>query len=373
MRIVVNTRFLIKNKLEGIGVFTAETFKRICKNNPDHEFIFLFDRAFDEEYIFAQNIKGIVLRPPARHPFLWFLWFEFSVHRFLKQAKADLFISCDGYVTLRTKTKTLAIIHDLAFEHYPKDVPWIARKYYRYFFPKFAWKADRIASVSEFSKNDICEWYSTDPNLIDVVYNGSSDHFNPISEDHKIEIRNRYTDGKEYFIYIGALHQRKNIVNLLKAFDRFRTKSDQDIKLLIVGTKAWRLAEMDQVFESMKYKSDVIFTGRLSDNDLAQTLASALALVYISYFEGFGIPLLEAMNCDVPIITSDRSSLPEVAGNAALIVDPFDLDDISEAMHKISTNSELRNSLIEKSKIQRQKFSWDKTAELMWESILKTI
>lgn len=372
MKIVVNTRFLIKNKMEGIGVFTAESFKRICRNHPEHEFIFLFDRTFDKEFIFSKNVTGLVLSPPARHPVLWFIWFECSVKKFLKKADADLFISCDGFVPLRTKTKTLAVIHDLAFEHYPKDIPFLVRYYYQYFFPKFAWNANRIATVSEYSKQDLLDWYSIDQDKIDVVYNGAAEHFRPVAEERKKEIHQKFSDGKEYFIYVGALHQRKNIVNLLKAYDQFRSESDLGIKLLIVGRKAWGTSEMDKTYETMTYKSDVIFTGRLSDEDLASTLASALALVYISYFEGFGIPLIEAMNCDVPIITSDQSSLPEVAGKAAIIVEPFDVEDISSAMKRIAENENLRNKLIEKSRIQRTKFSWDKTAELMWESIIKT-
>ncbi|MBL6963903.1 MAG: glycosyltransferase family 4 protein [Bacteroidetes bacterium] len=372
MKIVVNTRFLIKNKLEGMGVFTAETFRRISRNHPDHQFIFLFDRAFDQEFIFSENVKGIVLHPPARHPFLWYIWFEWSVRKFLNRSKADLFISCDGYLPLKSKTKSLTVIHDLAFEHYPKDIPILVRLYYRHFFPKFAKKADRIASVSEFSKKDICEWYSIKPDKIDVVYNGASDHFKPIPEESRIENRNMYADGKEYYIYVGALHQRKNIVHLLKAYEQFRSKSDHDAKLLIVGRKAWGTSEMIQTYEDMLHKSDVIFTGRLSDEELAAVLASALALVYISYFEGFGIPLIEAMHCDVPVITSNTSSLPEVAGNAGILVDPFDVDEIGEAMKKIAENDTFRNDLIEKSRIQRSKFSWAKTAELMWEAILKT-
>jgi glycosyltransferase involved in cell wall biosynthesis len=372
MRIVVNTRFLLKNKLEGIGVFTAESFKRIVRNHPEHEFIFLFDRAFDEEFIFAGNVKGVVLRPPARHPLLWYLWFEYSVYRYLKHNKADLFVSCDGYLPLKTKVKALAVIHDLAFENYPKDVPWLVRKYYRYFFPRFAWRADRIATVSEFTKQDIARWYSIDTDAIDVVYNGASHHFKPVSEKTKTQIKERFTSGKDFFIYVGALHQRKNIVNLLKAFDQYKSKTNVPEKLLIVGRKAWGNAGMEKTFSKMQFKNDVVFTERLSDEELANTLASALALVYISYFEGFGIPLVEAMNCEAAVITSDQSSLPEVAGEAALIVNPFDLNAISEAFEKISSNAELRRSLIEKGKIQRQKFSWDKTAELMWEAIEKT-
>ncbi|MFC2114348.1 glycosyltransferase family 4 protein [Bacteroidota bacterium] len=373
MKIVVNTRFLIKNKLEGIGMFTAETFKRICSNHPEHEFIFLFDRHFPPEFIFSGNVKGVVLFPPARHPLLWYLWFQFSVKRFLKKEKPDLFISTDGFLPLRTKTPCLAVIHDLAFENYPKDIPLLVRKYYRFFFPKFAWKADRIATVSEFSKQDIIKWYSVKNDKIDVVFNGASDHFKAVDEKVKTEVKEKYTDGKDFFCYVGALHQRKNISQLLLAFDNFRLENECDIKLLIIGRKAWGTKEIEKIFHNMHFCEDVIFTGRLSDENLAQALASSLALTYISYFEGFGIPALEALHCDVPVIAADNTSLPEVVGDAGILVDPFELDDISIAMKNIFKNAKRRNDLIEKGRIQRMKFSWDKTAQLLWESIIKTI
>lgn len=153
MKIAVNTRLLVKNKLEGIGWFSYETLKRITTQHPEHEFYFIFDRKHSDDFIFSDNVTPIELFPQARHPFLYYLWFEFSMPRLLKKLKPDLFLSPDGYLSLKSKIKSLVVFHDLNFEHYPEDIPWLERKNYKYFFPRYAKKADRIATVSEYSKD----------------------------------------------------------------------------------------------------------------------------------------------------------------------------------------------------------------------------
>jgi glycosyltransferase involved in cell wall biosynthesis len=159
---------------------------------------------------------------------------------------------------------------------------------------------------------------------------------------------------------------------LLKSFDLFLDICNKKFKLVIIGRKAWKTDEMMHTYVAMKHKNDVIFTGRVSDELLVKYLGAAYALTYISYFEGFGLPILEAMYCDIPVITSDRTSLPEVAGKAGLIVDPFNVQEIAHIMKLIAENPKMRNELISQGRLQRQKYSWDITAGLLWQSILKT-
>src|SRR3989304_8480792 len=144
----VNTRLLLKNKLEGIGWFAYESLKRITQQHKEHKFIFIFDRKYDEEFIFSDNITPVVVGPKTRHAFLWYYWFEFQIPKVLKKHKADLFLSPDGFLSLCTDVKSLNVIHDLNFEHYPNDVPYFARRFYKNNFPKYAQKAKRIATVS---------------------------------------------------------------------------------------------------------------------------------------------------------------------------------------------------------------------------------
>lgn len=208
-KIAVNTRFLIKNKLEGIGLFTAESLKIISRAHPEIEFWFLFDRPYDEEFIFAPNVKPVVLFPPARHPFLWYWWFEISVSSWLNKNKPDLFLSTDGYACLGTSVNQVVVMHDLAFEHFKDQVGGLTVMYYKYFMPRFAQKATRIATVSEFSKSDIVKQYGIAPGKIDVVYNGVKDVYRILDEEEKQQTRQRYTEGKDYFIYVGSIHPRK--------------------------------------------------------------------------------------------------------------------------------------------------------------------
>ncbi len=371
MKIVVNTRLLQKGNLEGIGWFTYETFKRITRNHPEHQFYFLFDRPYSDEFIFSENVTPLVYGPPARHPFLYYIWFEWIVPHVLKKVGADLFITPDGYSSLSAKTPILQVVHDINYAHYPQYIPFVARKYLEIYFPKFIKKADRIATVSEFSKQDVIKHYGYDAAKMDVVYNGANEMYGPVSYEVSALTRKQYSDGKPYFFYVGALHPRKNIINLLKAFDKFLETTKAKMKIVIVGKVYWWNAEMEKEYKKIIHKEDIVFVGRVETDVLKNLLASSLAVTYVSLFEGFGIPIVEAMYSEVPVITSNTSSMPEVGGDAALFVDPFSIDSISDAMKEIYNNEELRKSLVENAKIRRKEFTWDKTAERLWQSVEK--
>jgi glycosyltransferase involved in cell wall biosynthesis len=373
LKIAVNTRLLLKNKLEGIGWFSFETLKRITTQHPEHQFYFIFDRQFDESFIFSDNITPVITPPQARHPILYYLWFEKSIPRVLKKIQPDLFFSPDGYLSLSTPVKSMQVIHDLNFEHYPDDLPYPERTFYRHYFPQYARKANRIATVSEFSKRDITNLYHINPDKIDVVYNGANEMYSPIPDSEKFLVRAKYTGGMPYFVFVGALHPRKNLSNLFKAFDLFREESGIKMKLLIIGQKKWWTTSIKEAYDKMKFNMDVEFCGRLDPQELNKVISSAAALTYVSYFEGFGIPILEAYYCDTPVITSNVTSMPEVAGDAAVLVDPFSVRSICEGMTKIATDPSLSIALIEKARIRRQDFNWQKTSERLWNSIEKAL
>ena len=372
MKIAVNTRLLLKDKLEGIGWVACETLSRIVKAHPDDEFYFLFDRKPDPRFIFAENVKPVVLFPQARHPFLYIIYFEISVRRALRKIKPDVFVSTDAYLSLSSKTPQIAVFHDINFEHFPQDFPKIALWHYKKFFPRFARKAKQIITVSEFSKQDIIDNYKIEPEKINVVYNGANEGFKPLSEEEKNEVKMAYTSGYQYFMFVGSLHPRKNLVRLFPAYDLFKERTASAFKLLIVGEKRWWTEPIQKAYEAMKHKEDVVFVGHLQMSELNRVAAAALASVYVSYFEGFGIPIVEAYKCDVPVITSNVTSMPEVAGDAALLVDPFNIDSIADAMVQM-LDENVRNSLIEKGRIRRDDFSWDKAAIGWWDVIEKVV
>ncbi len=373
MNIAINTRLLIQNKLEGIGWFTYESLKRITTQHPEHHFYFIFDREYDPEFLFSDNITPIIQFPQARHPVLYYTWFEWAIPKLLEAIKPDLFLSPDGFLSLKTPVKSMAVFHDLNFEHYPQDIPYWTRRYYRQYFPKYAAKAVRIATVSGFSKEDIVKQYQVSPDKIDVVYDGAHDAYHPLSEAEKEMVRNENSQGLPYFVFIGSLHPRKNLVNLFRAFDLFKKSNPSEVKLLIVGAKKWWTRDIDFAYNRMIFSDDVIFTGRLSIDELSGVLGAALALTYVSYFEGFGIPIVEAFRCDVPVITSNVTSMPEVAGDAALFVDPFKPESIAEALYKAYQYESIRKELIVRGRRRKDLFSWQQTADRLWESIEKAV
>ncbi len=371
MRIAINTRFLQKQKMEGFGWYTYETIKRIVLSHPEHQFIFLFDRPFSDDFIFAPNVEAHQIGIPARHPVLFRLWFNYSITKALKKYKADIFVSPDGYLSLKTRVPSIAVIHDLNFEHHPEDLPKHIVQYYTKYFPKFAKKADRIVTVSEYSKQDLVNTYHTSKEKIDVGYNGANESIVPLTAEEVNNQRQKLTNGLPYFVFVGALTPRKNLVRLFQAFDKYHDNAKNKYPLVIVGEKYLWTKEIRDTFEGLKNKNQVIFTGHLNREELHLTLGAALTLTYVSYFEGFGIPLVEAMRAGVPVITSNKTSLPEVAGDAALICDPFSIEDIARQMNLISNDNSLREKLIEKGLKRAKEFSWDKTAEVLWEAILK--
>jgi glycosyltransferase involved in cell wall biosynthesis len=372
MKIVVNTRLLVSRQLNGIGWFTYHTLKRLVKWHPEHQFIFLFDRKYDESYIFGPNVIPEVIFPPARHPLLWYLWFEHAIVNRVHKYNPALFFSPEGYLSTKIKDiPSLPVVHDINFHHDKRGVPYFDGIFWRHYFPKYARMASRILTVSEFSRNDIAAYYKISPSMIDVAYNGASEDFRPISNSEKEDIRKKYSDGQDYFLYVGVLVPRKNISRMIQAFDRFKKITGKPVKLVIVGDKLFFTPEMKRVYDRADYKQDIIFTGSLDQDQLVTVMGAALSLILVSCFEGFGIPIIEAMCADVPVITSNVSSMPEVAGDAALLVDPYSIDSIKEGMLKISCDEKFRQRLIVKGRAQRLKFSWDNTASAVWNSMEK--
>ena len=371
--IAVNTRILVSNKLEGIGNFTAEIFKRLVEWNPDYEFHFIFNYPYDEAFIFGDNVIPHIIQPPARHPILVKIWYDFSLKIKLKQINPDIFISPDAITSLTTAVKTITVIHDLGFVHRPNDLPKSWRKFYNKYSPKFAEKSERIATVSQYSKQDLINSYNVPEEKIDVVYNGVKSNFKPLDSLVTKELTDKKTQGNPYFFYIGSLHPRKNILNLLKGFDSFKVKDKKNTKLVIGGDFLFKSTEIEKALATLKFKEDIILTGRLSDNDLNKWLSGATALTYIPYFEGFGIPVLEAMSCNTAVITSNVTSLPEIAGDSAHFVSPDSITEIADGMRKVSESLDYQKELIKKGQQQLKEFSWDKSANLLWKSIQKVL
>jgi glycosyltransferase involved in cell wall biosynthesis len=371
MRIAFNLWTLKeKQRREGIGWFVTHTLHIFIKKYTAVEFILFVTRDADIHEFAAPNVKVYRIFPNKRHPILYISFLHYVLPFYLRKTKPDLLVNPDGMSSLFAKTPQLPIIHDIHFLHLPKDAKWYNRWYYNRYFPKYAKLASRVATVSEFSRKDIAKHYGIPESKIDVTYCGVNDYFiHPMPTPKPFRFQ-QIIDSNPYFFFIGSINPRKNIVRLIEAFTIFR-QNGQAAKLVIAGARGWLNEAVDTAYQNSPFKEDIIFTGRLADNEVKPLMENALALSFVPYYEGFGIPLVEAMICGTPVITSNVTSLPEVAGDAALIVDPFDTKAIATALEEIFSDEKMRTELVEKGYARASLFTWERTATLLWSSIEK--
>ena len=372
MKIAVNCIFLQKNNLEGYGYFVQETFKRLAQQHPEHEFVFVFDRKFDAQFIYSDNITSVIVSPKARHPLAFKFWYDVKLPLALRSIKPDIIIQPYGFCSLTTSVPQLLVAHDLAFKHYPTFISKLHLFYYKNYTSKFLQKATHIATVSEFSKQEIIDHYKIDAKKINVVFSAAKNIFQPLDITRQQNIKEEYADGKEFFLFTGGIHPRKNLLNTLKAFSLFKKWQQSNMKLLIAGRLAWKFDDVLEKIKTFKYRNDVVLLDYVKEETLAAITASAYGVLYPSYWEGFGVPIVEAMQSGIPVITGNTSSMPEIGGTAALYADANDPDSIAKHMLTLYKDESLRKKLIEEGKLQARKFSWDKTAGLLWQIILNT-
>ncbi len=371
MRIAVNTRFLLSGKLEGLGWYTHEIMRRMVLGHPEDEFVFFFDRPFDPQFVYAHNVTPVVAPPPARHPVLWYLWFEWALPVLLRRHEPDVFFSPDGYCSLSTRVPTLMTLHDIIPLHHPEQVPWAPRVYYRHFLPRYVRRADHIVTVSEHVRSDVVRTCGADPKDISVVYNGIRAHFRPLPAPEQQAVRDRFSAGKPYFLYTGAIHPRKNVDTLIRAFDAYKQAAPGDAQLLLAGRFAWQTGPVKAAYESALHQQDIHFLGYVPDEVLPGLYAAALALVNLSGDEGFGLPLAEAMACGTPVIASDIPAFREVGGEACVWVDHRNTAAVANALQQMAQQPALRAYCTQTGLARAPRFSWDAAAEALY-ALIKT-
>ena len=373
MRIAINTRLLLPGRLEGIGYYTHEIVRRLPALLPESEFLFCFDRAYDPALTELPRVSGRIVWPPTRDPLLWRAWFDYRMPTVLREWKADVFFSPDGYASLRTAVPQVMVTHDLAFLHYDNQLPPRVQRYYQRRVPRFLHAAKRIITVSEFVKGDVNLHYGTPPEKMTVIGNGVKEVFAPLGESAITDVRNAYAGGLPYFFYLGSVHPRKNIDRLIMAYGAYRRTSNTAYPLLLGGRMAWQSAAVRRAWQESEYRTAIHFLDYLPEAEVASVLGGAAALVYPSLSEGFGVPLLEAMAAEVPILTSSATSLPEVAGPAAVYFDPLRVGEIAEAMVRIADQPGLADRLVAAGRLQRQRYSWEKSAAAVADCLRQAI
>jgi len=352
--------------LEGFGVYTNEIMRRMTAMHSEDHFDFIFDRPYQDKFVYGANVAPHVLFPPARHAVLFRVWYQ-RLKRFVPGLSSDVFFSPDSFMPLGMKVPGVITIHDVAYQRFPDLISKSNLSYYRKFMPRFVNEAKQIITVSEFSKLEICHFYEVDPDKIKVIYNGVSEDFAPADMTKVVSIRSKYSGGKPYFLYVGAIHPRKNVSPMLRAFEHFKVRTGSDVKFLIVGRNSWMVEEVKSAYEASQFKQDIMFTGFVSHNNLPDLIGAALAMVNVSLYEGFGLPVAEAMACGVPVICSSSEStgavLSEVGGDAVLTADPNSIESISKAMGRMAEDGQVRNELVEKGLERVKLFNWDTAAE----------
>lgn len=385
MRIGIDIRPLQdKSKFRGIGYYLSHLLTELSKIDRRNEYLL---------YLYSKASLNLKLSPKFRYKFIEISPFtehelRYKLRESLKQSldvrrdNLDLFLVSDpSYGIPRGVKKTVGILYDLIpiifSTRYPegkftlsskKDIKrWVvrvlSRAIYRRAYQSLL-KTQAIFSISESTKKDFLQNFNYPEDRVFVTPLAPDPVYKQIDSSSAKNVLVRYGLEDQFLLYVGGCDFRKNLESLVTSFEKLKD-SDSSLKLLLVGNDFIKGMDPDsqkirQLVESSKYTNEIIRPGYVSNEDLASLYSSALVFIYPSIYEGFGLPILEAMACGCPVIAYNNSSIPEVAGDAALLLEPK--DDLAEAIKKVITDKKLRDSMVEKGFNQAKKFSWEKTA-----------
>lgn len=371
MIVGINICGALKNRNGQFDNFIIEPFYKIAIQHPEHSFIFINDNFFEDTAANVKNIIIITIAPKPRNTFFWKFWYDHKLEKVIKTHNIKLLINHDAICYLKSKVTQFSFISDLPTLHAASIIEKKRFKFYKRNTTSFLQKTNRIAAVSNFLKTEIVDRYKIDEKKIDVVYSSIDKNFVPISFQEKELTKEKYTEGKEYFLYAGELSTEKNWINLLKAFSFFKKRQKSNMQLVIVCDRIID-NEFTDSFKTYKYRDEVKVLFNLPVTEKVKITASAYAFVYPSLYEVFPSRLVEAMQCGVPVIASNIDSIIEIAGDAVLYAAPKSFEDIADKMMLLFKDENQRNELIIKADRQALHYSIEKTADLLWQSIIKT-
>lgn len=339
----------------GLGNYSRGTIRLLSHFYPENKY-YLFTAKNNQE-LFQTSGNQFVVEPvpgiTAKFPSFWRSW---GINRSIKNQKLDIYHGLSNELPLNIKkagVKSVVTIHDLIFLRYPEYYPVIDRQIYLFKFRHACQVADKIIATSEATKADIITYFGTDPKKIDVVYQTCDPVFRIHLEDDKKELaRKKYSLPDKYILYLGTIEKRKNALSLIKAY----LTENFDIPLLIAGKPTDYLSEINEFLELNPAGNRIIFRHNIESVDLPALYQSASLFVYPSVFEGFGIPILEALYSGVPVITSTGSCFAETGGNAALYCEPFDIEQMSNCIANVLNDPKQRRSMVEKGFMHAAKF-----------------
>jgi glycosyltransferase involved in cell wall biosynthesis len=349
----------LNRPLTGVGIYTQHLIKEISLIYPKDK-IYLIDY---RDYEMFKNLNKIIIVPWIKYlpqkSYFWHLYLQFKLRK--NNLDLDLIHSPENatlFVKLKNQKK-IVTVHDIRQHVFPKFNKATTLSYL--FLPRTLKTTDKIITVSNSTKKDLIHYFNVPEEKIKVILLAADEKFQPLNDEETKEVKQKYHLNFPFILYLGGLAAHKNISTLIKAFYTLKKKKFQH-KLVITGKKRWKYNEIFETIDKLNLQKDVIFTGYVPDEDLPALYNAADLFVYPSLYEGFGLPPLEAMVCGTPVITSNTSSLPEVVGDAGIMVDPYDVDGLADAMYDVLTNDGLREEMIKKGLERTKRFSWEKCA-----------
>lgn len=343
---------------QGIGIYSRNLMSSILKIDKENTYYFIYvseqhTGSFGEH----KNLKEIVI--PCRNKFLWDQW---AVPKFAK-GKTDIIFNTKFSVPLVASCQVMMVFHGSEWYVYPEFYSKLDILYNKIFLPLYCKKASAISSVSKITADDMVKFIRFDAKKIFVVHSAIDPRFKPITDESRLSnIRNKYNLPERYILFVGNLYPGKNFRNIVKAFKRIKNEIGFPVKLVSVGSLRWKYEKDFREIEVLGLKNDILFTGWIEQEELPALYHLADLFLFPSLYEGFGIPIVEAMACGCPVVTSDTGSCPEVAGSAAKLVDPKNFNDIADGVIDILTNNILRKKMIAQGLVEAKQFSWDKAA-----------
>ncbi len=368
MKIAVDLRCLLPRNYSGVGWYTINLLKSLFKLDQKNQYILFFnqfkDLRRDLPTFDSPNTKQVVSHIPNKFLTLSGRFLNFPKIDRLVSDKIDIFFNPLFKVSpVSSSCKKVITCHDLSFEYFPKFFSFKDRIFNK-FGPKFETKdSDHIIAVSHSTFEDLLRLYNVSPDKVSVIYEGVEDRFRPIDDHEYLEkVQKKYNLPHKFILFLGNLDLRKNILGLLEAYKKLR--KNLDVKLVLAGQPSWGYKEKSSKLkvQNSKLKDDIKFLGYVDEKDKPALYNLALLSCLPSFYEGFGLPPLEAMACGTPVVTSNNSSLPEIIGDAGLMINPYDTDELSQTMETLIRDENLRNKLKEKGLNQAKKFRWDETA-----------
>jgi len=298
---------------------------------------------------------------------------NYWLFKFFKRPKIDRLLGVDlffmphiNFIALSKESKFILTIHDLSFLRFKDFFSWRKNFWHKMLNLKnLINRADKIITVSESSKSDILDLFKTSPEKIKVIHSGIEDNFRMIDKNDEsiIKIRKKYNLPEKFILFLGTIEPRKNISSLIQAYGQLHAHGRYaEYKLVIAGAKGWKNRNIFKAWSESSFVDDIKFIGYVAREDKIYIYNLAKVFVYPSFYEGFGFPPLEAMACGTPVIASYASSLPEILGRAALLIDPYNTADIAEAIDNVIADKELRNDLVVGGLARAKEYKWGKTA-----------